>query len=61
LLALLVQLTLVACCSTCTVVIACSALRATYRETLRRSIPGRVVFLLLDVDAAAVKGALAGV
>ena len=41
------------------VVLACSALRKRYRNVLRGSIPARVLFLLLNVDPAALQGARA--
>jgi hypothetical protein len=43
-------------CSVGRVVLACSALRTVYRDTLRRSIPGRVVFAWLDVDKDVLRG-----
>ncbi len=38
------------------VVLACSALRRAYRDALRSGVPGRVLFLLLDVDAEVLRG-----
>jgi gluconate kinase len=39
------------------VVLACSALRRSYRDTLRHAIPATVLFLLLDVDVQTLRGA----